>query len=190
MGVHDRLFTGLGVSYLPSSAGHGTVRVPLQPRAGEPRTAGGGGMGSGTTGQGRHRTQPDADAVPLMAFALRLTGGDRERAELVVAETLAYAVEHAPPPGARRRPWLIATARRFAADDRWPEREPTDRVRSRMAVNGALGTLSRPHREILTETYFRGRTIAEAADALDLPVVTAQTRLAYALRALRNSSTG
>jgi RNA polymerase sigma-70 factor (ECF subfamily) len=59
-----------------------------------------------------------------------------------------------------------------------------------MAVNGALGTLSRPHREILTETYFRGRTIAEAADALDLPVVTAQTRLAYALRALRNSSTG
>jgi RNA polymerase sigma-70 factor (ECF subfamily) len=170
MGVDDRLFDGPGVTYLP-------------PPTGSP------------AGQGRHRVdQPDADAVPLMAFALRLTGGDRERAELIVAETLAYAVDHAPPPGPRRRPWLIAIVRRFAADESWTERETVGRLLARMgvarALDKALAMLSRPHREILVETYVRGRTVAEAAEALNLPAVTAQTRLAYALRALRNAATG
>ncbi|WP_213453053.1 sigma factor-like helix-turn-helix DNA-binding protein [Rhizomonospora bruguierae] len=214
MGVHDRLLDGLGVSYLPSPTGAGAMSLP---GAGSARSTGGtfarradaaapadflargagGGTtgqgrhaGGGTTGQGRHRVEPDADAVPLMAFALRLTEGDQERAELIVAETLAHAVDHAPPPGPRRRPWLIAIARRFAADGSWPERETVERVLARMGVAGALEILSRPHREILVETYFRGRSVAEAAEALDLPVVTAQTRLAYALRALRNASTG
>lgn len=203
MGVNDQLFTGLGAAYLPSPRGHGTVRLPGAAGA-HSRMSGGGsarrlppadmlanrGAGSGTTGSGRHRAEPNADAVPLMAFALALTAGERERAELIVAETLAYAVDHAPPPGPRRRPWLVAIARRFAADESWLERETVDRVLARMGVAGALETLSRPHREILIETYFRGRTIAEAADILDLPVITAQTRLAYALRALRNASTG
>ena len=204
MSTNDQLVTGLGVSYRPSpgtaahahTSGGGAWHQP-QPgllARGATGVGGPGGSigigGAGGAGSGRHRSEPDADAVPLMAFALRLTGGEQERAELIVAETLAYAVDHAPPPGPRRRPWLIAIARRFAADESWPERETVDRLLARMGVAGALEILSRPHREILIETYFRGRSIAEAAEVLDLPVVTAQTRLAYALRALRNASTG
>jgi RNA polymerase sigma-70 factor (ECF subfamily) len=45
--------------------------------------------------------------------------------------------------------------------------------------------LSHAHREILVETYFRGRTVPEAAEALGLPLGTAKSRVYYALRALR-----
>jgi RNA polymerase sigma-70 factor (ECF subfamily) len=37
------------------------------------------------------------------------------------------------------------------------------------------------------ETYFRGRTVPEAAAALGLPLGTAKSRVYYALRALRDA---
>jgi RNA polymerase sigma-70 factor (ECF subfamily) len=49
----------------------------------------------------------------------------------------------------------------------------------------ALATLSADHRRVLVETYFRGRSVAEAAVALGVPPGTVKSRTYYALRALR-----
>jgi DNA-directed RNA polymerase specialized sigma24 family protein len=52
------------------------------------------------------------------------------------------------------------------------------------AVTAALARLDREHREILAETYFRGRTVTEAATTLGLPVETMKARVYAAIRAL------
>ena len=148
-------------------------------------------------------------AGPLLMFVLRLTGGDRQRAEDIVQETLLRAWRNAHRLGAQGqqslRPWLVTVARRIAIDDhrsvsaRPPETydrelesfpstgDDTDRVLQLMTVTDALRTLSQSHREILVETYFRGRTVPEAADVLGLPLGTAKSRVYYALRALRTA---
>lgn len=56
-----------------------------------------------------------------------------------------------------------------------------------MSPNAAAQALCRitgQHREIIVETYFRGRTINEAARLLGIPTETASSRLYYALREL------
>jgi RNA polymerase sigma-70 factor (ECF subfamily) len=97
---------------------------------------------------------------------------------------------------------LVTVARRIAIDDHRSEKarptetydremetfaapDETDRVLRLMTVTDALRALSQPHREILVETYFRGRTVPEAAEALRLPLGTAKSRVYYALRALK-----
>ncbi|WP_233509843.1 sigma factor-like helix-turn-helix DNA-binding protein [Actinomadura craniellae] len=52
-------------------------------------------------------------------------------------------------------------------------------------VSQALHSLSSAHREILVETYFRRRSVNEAASVLGLPVETVKTRVYEALHALR-----
>ena len=148
-------------------------------------------------------------AGPLLMFVLRLTGGDRQRAEDIVQETLLRAWRNAHRLGAQGqqslRPWLVTVARRIAIDDhrsttaRPPETydrelesfpstaDDTDRVLQLMTVTDALKTLSQSHREILVETYFRGKTVPEAAEVLGLPLGTAKSRVYYALRALRTA---
>lgn len=151
----------------------------------------------------------DEHAGPLLMFVLRLTGGDRQRAEDIVQETLLRAWRNAHRLGAQGqqslRPWLVTVARRIAIDDHrstsarptetydrelesFPSTaDDTDRVLRLMTVTDALRTLSQSHREILVETYFRGRTVPEAAEVLDLPLGTAKSRVYYALRALRTA---
>jgi RNA polymerase sigma-70 factor (ECF subfamily) len=148
-------------------------------------------------------------AGPLLMFVLRLTGGDRQRAEDIVQETLLRAWRNAHRLGAQGqqslRPWLVTVARRIAIDDHrsttarptetydrelesFPSTaDETDRVLRLMTVTDALRTLSHSHREILVETYFRGRTVPEAAEVLGLPLGTAKSRVYYALRALRTA---
>ncbi|MFC7545582.1 sigma-70 family RNA polymerase sigma factor [Plantactinospora sp. GCM10030261] len=145
-------------------------------------------------------------AGPLLSFVLRLTGGDRQRAEDIVQETLLRAWRNAHRLGAQGqtslRPWLVTVARRIAIDDHrseqarptetydrdleaFAEADDTERVLRTMTVADALRALSQPHREILVATYFRGRTVPEAAQELGLPLGTAKSRVYYALRALR-----
>jgi RNA polymerase sigma-70 factor, ECF subfamily len=148
-------------------------------------------------------------AGPLLMFVLRLTGGDRQRAEDIVQETLLRAWRNAHRLGAQGqqslRPWLVTVARRIAIDDHrsasarpaetydrelesFPSTaDDTDRVLQSMTVSDALRELSQSHREILIETYFRGRTVPEAAEKLGLPLGTAKSRVYYALRALRTA---
>jgi RNA polymerase sigma-70 factor (ECF subfamily) len=147
-------------------------------------------------------------AGPLLMFVLRLTGGDRQRAEDIVQETLLRAWRNAHRLGAQGqaslRPWLVTVARRIAIDDHrsenarppetygrdleaFSEPDETERVLRLMTVTDALRTLSQPHREIILETYFRGKTVPEAAEALGLPLGTAKSRVYYALRALRSA---
>jgi RNA polymerase sigma-70 factor (ECF subfamily) len=49
----------------------------------------------------------------------------------------------------------------------------------------ALDSLKPEHRTVLIEVYYRGRTVAEAADVLQIPVGTVKSRVYYALRTLR-----
>ncbi|GAB3802337.1 sigma-70 family RNA polymerase sigma factor [Micromonospora zhanjiangensis] len=150
----------------------------------------------------------DEHAGPLLMFVLRLVGGDRQRAEDIVQETLLRAWRNAHRLGAQGqtslRPWLVTVARRIAIDDHRSEQarpaetydrdleafaqaDDTERVLRTMTVTDALRTLSHPHREILIATYFRGRTVPEAAEELGLPLGTAKSRVYYALRALRSA---
>jgi DNA-directed RNA polymerase specialized sigma24 family protein len=57
----------------------------------------------------------------------------------------------------------------------------------RQLVLGALRTLSSEHRQVLFECYFRGASMAEAADALGVRPDIVKSRTHYALHALRRA---
>jgi RNA polymerase sigma-70 factor (ECF subfamily) len=142
-------------------------------------------------------------AAALLRFTLRMTDGDRQRAEDIVQETLLRAWLH-PEAIAERpaRPWLFAVARNLAVDahrarkarpqevgegalNLVPVPDEADRVLESWAVADALAALRPDHRQVLLETYYRGRSVAEAAAVLGVPAGTVKSRAFYALRALR-----
>jgi RNA polymerase sigma-70 factor, ECF subfamily len=142
-------------------------------------------------------------AAPLLRYALRMTDGDRQRAEDIVQETLFRAWQH-PDAIAERpaRPWLFAVARNLAVDahrarkarpqevgegalELVPVPDEADRVLESWAVADALATLRPEHRRVLLETYYLGRSVAEAAVVLGIPAGTVKSRAFYALRALK-----
>ena len=148
----------------------------------------------------------DLHAGPLLAFVSRLVGGDRQRAEDIVQETLLRAWRSAEKldlrSGRALRPWLITVARRIAIDeyrsggarpeevydidmDGFSTIDESERMVRSVTVMAALRELSRPYREILLHTYFYGRTVAQAAEYLGLPLGTAKSRVYHGLRALR-----
>jgi RNA polymerase sigma-70 factor, ECF subfamily len=147
----------------------------------------------------------DAHASVLLAYALRLTGGDRARAEDVVQEVLVRAwrnlhrLDDAVSPV---RPWLFTVAQRVAIDAHRARRarppevgdgmlavvpglDQMDALLDRVVVTEALHALSREHRAVIVETYYRGRSVAEAAEVLGVPPGTVKSRCYYALRALK-----
>jgi RNA polymerase sigma-70 factor, ECF subfamily len=142
-------------------------------------------------------------AGPLLRYVLRLTAGDRQRAEDIVQETLLRAWLH-PAAIADRpaRPWLFAVARNLAVDAHRARRarpqevgeaalglvavpDEVDRVLESWAVADAMRALRAEHRNVLLETYYRGRSVAEAATVLGIPPGTVKSRTFYALRALK-----
>lgn len=141
----------------------------------------------------------------LLAYAQRLTG-DRSAAEDVVQETLIRAWKH---PEAlvngkgSVRGWLLTVTRniitdRYRAKAARPtevaesvttqpvEQDHAEAVVNSIVVVEALDRLSPDHRDVLLEIYFRGRSVAEAAQALGIPPGTVKSRSHYALKALRD----
>ena len=153
------------------------------------------------------RALHDEHAHVLWSYVVRLTRGDRARAQDVVQETFLRAwrtpsvldQSHG-----SARSWLFTVAKRIVIDE-WrssrsrpevitddvPERGTDDsdalagRIVDRALVVAALRTLSPEHRDVLLECYFRGSTVAEAAQTLGVPPGTVKSRVHYALRALR-----
>ncbi len=66
-----------------------------------------------------------------------------------------------------------------------PAADELDRAVQQWQVADALASLSAQHRAVLLETYYRGRSIAEASATLGIPAGTVKSRSYYALRALR-----
>jgi RNA polymerase sigma-70 factor (ECF subfamily) len=60
-----------------------------------------------------------------------------------------------------------------------------DLLANRHLVAAALGLLTRQHRDVLRECYFRGSSVAQAAKALEIAPDMVKSRTYYALRALR-----
>jgi RNA polymerase sigma-70 factor, ECF subfamily len=153
------------------------------------------------------RSLYDEHRGPLLAFTLGLTGGDRQKAEDVVQETMVRAWRNADKlhteEGASLRPWLVAVARRIVIDNhRRRTARPTEvddsvlaalpapddeieRLTSSVAVQRALQSIGRQHREVLFEMYFRGGSGEETAAALKIPIGTVKSRVYRALRMLR-----
>jgi RNA polymerase sigma-70 factor (ECF subfamily) len=146
----------------------------------------------------------DEHSAALWSFVLHLTGGDRARAEDVVQETLFRAWRQPAvlaQQDASARGWLFTVARNIVVDDwragrRRPttsaesvpepvEPDTTDTALQSIMVTDALRRLSKDHRAVLLECYFRGCTAGQAAATLGVPVGTVKSRLHYALHALR-----
>jgi RNA polymerase sigma-70 factor (ECF subfamily) len=142
-------------------------------------------------------------AAALLRYAMHLMSGDQQRAEDIVQETLLRAWQH-PEAIADRpaRPWLFAVARNLAIDayrarrarphevgeaalEMLPGSDDAERALESWAVADALRELRPEHRGVLLETYYRGKSVAEAAVALGIPTGTVKSRTFYALRALR-----
>jgi RNA polymerase sigma-70 factor (ECF subfamily) len=66
-----------------------------------------------------------------------------------------------------------------------PVDDGVDQALVAQLVAEAIETLSPEHRAAVVETYFRGRSVAEAAHVLGVPAGTVKSRTYYALRALR-----
>ena len=167
-------------------------------------------MGTGVTGG-------EDDAVitalyqtyraPLLAFVLRLTGGDLQLAEDVVQETMVRAWREARRLDLSERslmPWLATVARRIVIDEQRRKRarppeiggaevveiapaaaDETEHLLRKVLVIEALQALTAAHREVLNETILRDRTVNQAAEVLGVPVGTVKSRVYYALKALR-----
>jgi RNA polymerase sigma-70 factor (ECF subfamily) len=141
----------------------------------------------------------------LFAHAVRLCDGDRQRAEDLVQETLLRAWRHPEaldPDRGSARAWLFTTARHLAIDawrrrtarvgevitDALPEPPPvdeTERAVEAWTIADALAKLSEPHRRVIVECFYRGRSVAEAASVIGVPPGTVKSRTHYAMRALR-----
>jgi RNA polymerase sigma-70 factor (ECF subfamily) len=147
----------------------------------------------------------DDHAHALLGYAIRLTNGDRGRAEDIVQETLIRAWRNADAFEQSRgpvRPWLFTVARRIAIDAHRsravrptevgdavlalvPASGDVESSLDRIVLTDALGSLSAEHRSVIVQTYYRGHSVAEAAAALGVPVGTVKSRSYYALRALK-----
>jgi RNA polymerase sigma-70 factor (ECF subfamily) len=152
------------------------------------------------------RALHDEHAHALWSYVVGLTNRDRGRAQDVVQETFFRAWRNPAVlerTGGSGRSWLLTVAKRIVVDewrsasrrpevvtDHVPEHPVEDTAQQtvdRQLVLTALRTLSTEHRQVLLECYFRGASVAQAAETLGLPPGTIKSRTHYALHALRQA---
>src|SRR5579863_7844206 len=143
----------------------------------------------------------------LLRLATALTDGDHGRAEDLVQETMLRAwtprtsldIQHHSP-----RPWLATVARRLAVDAHRARRarpqearlddqlalaedQRADASTDAPGVSAAFAALPGAQRQVLTEVYYRDRSVAETARILQIPPGTVKSRTFDGLRALRRA---
>jgi RNA polymerase sigma-70 factor, ECF subfamily len=143
----------------------------------------------------------------LLGTLVRLTNGDRGKAEDILQETLVRAWRNPQAIGdnavANRR-WLFTVARRIAIDhfrrvaarpteicdeapeSRIPACDPYDDVLEACDMEVVLAGLPAHHRDVLVELHMNDRSIAATARLLGVPVGTVKSRNHHAVRALRS----
>jgi RNA polymerase sigma-70 factor (ECF subfamily) len=142
-----------------------------------------------------------AHASELYGFAVRSLG-DSGLAEEAVQETFVRAWragERFDPQIGSLRTWLFAILRNVVIDlgraraarpalaegGIEPSVEPFDEALLSWQIEEAMRQIGEQHRQILVETYYRGRPYADVAAELGIPEGTVKSRVYYGLRALR-----
>jgi RNA polymerase sigma-70 factor, ECF subfamily len=142
-----------------------------------------------------------AHAGELYGFASRSLG-DSGLAEEAVQETFLRAWragERFDPQIGSLRTWLFAILRNVVIDlsraravrpgvaegGVEPAVEPLEEALLAWQLEEAMRRLGDQHRQVLVETYYRGRPYAEVAEELGVPEGTVKSRVYYGLRALR-----
>jgi RNA polymerase sigma-70 factor (ECF subfamily) len=142
----------------------------------------------------------------LLRLATTLTAGDRGHAEDLVQETMLRAWTHRNDLDIHRSPraWLATTTRHLAIDAHRARRarpheveldhrlplttsQRADASIDETGVRAAIATLPWHHRTVLTEVYYRDRSVTETARILQIPAGTVKSRIFYGLRALRRT---
>jgi RNA polymerase sigma-70 factor (ECF subfamily) len=142
-----------------------------------------------------------AHSNELFGFAVRSLG-DAGLAEEAVQETFLRAWragERFDPQIGSLRTWLFAILRNVVIDlgrarasrpgladgGIEPSVEPFDEALLSWQIEEAMRRIGEQHRQVLVETYYRGRPYAEVAEELGVPEGTVKSRVYYGLRALR-----
>ena len=154
-----------------------------------------------------------AHGSELYRFVLRGLG-DPHLAQDAVQETFlrAWQAAHRYDPAlASLRVWLFSIARNVMLDAHRRRGRPswahamaqeglearldavgdeTEHVLARAVVGAAISELSPEHREVVVETYLRGRSYDELAAETGVAPGTLRSRMFYALKALRTTMKG
>jgi RNA polymerase sigma-70 factor, ECF subfamily len=142
----------------------------------------------------------------LLRELVRVTGGDRGKAEDILQETLVRAWNH--PQVISRgllesRPWLFTVARRIAIDHYRAQAsraqevgeegveahglvmDPVDGILLARDIEVALAELPSHHRDVLVELHLKDRSVVDTARILGIPAGTVKSRNFHAIRAMR-----
>lgn len=163
-------------------------------------------IGPASDGDRLLRTLHDEHGPALWRYVLSLTSGDPVQAQDVVQETLLRAWRNPQafkPERGSPRAWLYTVARRIVVDEHRSARhrheavtehvpepriaDPTEQIVDREVLRQALSRLTPEHGDVLRLCYYRGQSVAQAADGLGISPGTVKSRTHYAIRALRSA---